>query len=483
MKAHLLEQPRSSRALVMSTASSPSPPPSPSWRGRIAARLSRHAPLLLLLIGTGVAKGGKYKAAVARTHITPPLDFPLWGYSDRKGPSKSVLDPLYASILVLDDGSNRLALVTLDLGRSFGPPFMDSLSQRVKKSAGVQQVFFMASHTHSGPIIDDKYPEGQIPPWENEAQDKISKGIEDAAGRLVPARIGTDYGETRIGHNRRFVQPDGTVKMLWRNETKIPTHPVDPTVGVIRVDDTSGKAIAILVNYSCHPVVFGPDNLRYSADYPGAMAAYVEQQFHKTPICFFLQAAPGDINPYFDKTPLAEDADRLMKETGEQLGKEVVRVARAIKTRAPEKPSLKCSLDIMNFDLRWDAEKVIPVLEKRVDERTAGYYRRSLVSPIPCRVMTLLINDQIALMGMPGEPFVEFAIDFRARCPVPDAFFVGYANGYYGYFPTLRAAVEGGYGANSLTTRTEVGAGEAMVNHCLMRLYQMLGKLKTVPSQ
>src|SRR5204862_1459166 len=136
----------------------------------------------------------------------------------------------------------------------------------------------------------------------------------------------------------------------------------------------------------------------------------------------------------------------------------------------------------MNFDLRWDAEKILPALEKQVDARTAGYYRRSLVSPIRCAVMTILINEEIAIMGMPGEPFVEFGIAFRERAPVPNAFFVGYANGYYGYFPTLRAAVEGGYGANSLTTRAAVGAGEAMVDHALVKLYQMLGKLKKLPS-
>ena len=67
-----------------------------------------------------------------------------------------------------------------------------------------------------------------------------------------------------------------------------------PTVGIIRVDDSCGRPMAILVNYSCHPVVFGPDNLRYSADYPGAMAKYVEDHFDKAPICFFLQAAPGE---------------------------------------------------------------------------------------------------------------------------------------------------------------------------------------------
>ena len=135
-----------------------------------------------------------------------------------------------------------------------------------------------------------------------------------------------------------------------------------------------------------------------------------------------------------------------------------------------------------DFDLRWDVENVMAVIEKRVDATRAGYYRRSMVSPIPCPVMTLLINDEIALMGMPGEPFVQFGLDFRARAPVPAAFFVGYANGYYAYFPTIKAAVEGGYGADSLTTRTQVGAGEAMVDHAVIKLYQMLGRLKDAPA-
>ena len=48
-------------------------------------------------------------------------------------------------------------------------------------------------------------------------------------------------------------------------------------------------------------------------------------------------------------------------------------------------------------------------------------------------VTVVLINKRIALMGMPGEPFVEFQINWRDRCPVRDAFFLGYANGYFGY--------------------------------------------------
>lgn len=84
-------------------------------------------------------------------------------------------------------------------------------------------------------------------------------------------------------------------------------------------------------------------------------------------------------------------------------------------------------------------------------------------------------------MSMPGEPFVEFQMDWRNRCPVHDSFFVGYANGYNGYFPTIQAATRRGYGATSATTWTEVGSGERMVNHAITRIYEMLGKLSDDP--
>jgi hypothetical protein len=93
----------------------------------------------------------------------------------------------------------------------------------------------------------------------------------------------------------------------------------------------------------------------------------------------------------------------------------------------------------------------------------------------------VLINKRIALMTMPGEPFVEFQIDWRNRCPVRDAFFMGYANGSFGYFPTIQAASLGGYGAANTATFVEPGAGERMVDHARVRLYEMLGKLSDMP--
>jgi hypothetical protein len=96
-------------------------------------------------------------------------------------------------------------------------------------------------------------------------------------------------------------------------------------------------------------------------------------------------------------------------------------------------------------------------------------------------VATILVNRHIAFMGMPGEPFVDFQRNWRDRCPVLHAFVLGYANGYYGYFPTIRAASMGGYGAASSSTWVEVGAGERMVDHAIAAIYKMQGKLTDSP--
>jgi hypothetical protein len=58
---------------------------------------------------------------------------------------------------------------------------------------------------------------------------------------------------------------------------------------------------------------------------------------------------------------------------------------------------------------------------------------------------------------------------------------IGYTNGYFAYFPTMAAAVRGGYGANSTVNPTAVGTGERMLNTGLISIYELLGKLSERP--
>ena len=206
--------------------------------------------------------GAGFKAGVAKVDITPPAGLPMYGYFDRAQPATGTLDPLYARVVVLEAEGKRLALVTLDLGRVFGPAALASLRERLAKTSGISLLLITASHTHSGPNIVDEYPSHRPPSWEATDLDKIAGAVAEACAHLTEARLGTGYGRAYIGYNRRRVFPDGTVSMFWTNPDKIPTSPVDPTVSVLRIDTAAGKPLAVLVNYACHPVVFGPDNLQ-----------------------------------------------------------------------------------------------------------------------------------------------------------------------------------------------------------------------------
>src|SRR5438128_12122826 len=103
------------------------------------------------------ADGAPLKAGVAKVDITPPTGVLMWGYFDRLTPSKATLDPLHARVLVLEAGETRLALVALDLGRTFGPASLARLRAAARKSRCISYLALVACHTPAGPRLRDAY--------------------------------------------------------------------------------------------------------------------------------------------------------------------------------------------------------------------------------------------------------------------------------------------------------------------------------------
>ena len=169
---------------------------------------------------------------------------------------------------MIESGDNSLALVTCDL-RSFVSTRVGELA---KQKFGVKNTIISVSHTHSGPLTWEARTA-----WYTEAEDKMVEAIGKAKAAMFPASLEISTGHIYLGFNRRKVE-DGRATMWWRNAEKLPSHPLDPTVNALQVKDDAGKTRAVVVNFACHPSVLGPDNLQYSADYPGAMKRYVESQ-------------------------------------------------------------------------------------------------------------------------------------------------------------------------------------------------------------
>lgn len=436
---------------------------------------------LLILAPPVSAAAAGIKAGAARVEITPPTGLSMYGYGNRKGGATGVLDPLMARVLVLEAAEKRLALVVMDLGEPPAAEWIGRLRQNAAKSSGISYVLVAATHTHSGPEIRDEYPPREAPDWESGALEKVGRAIDDAHQHAVEARIGTGYGGVLIGHNRLRLEANGAITWFERNNTMVPTSPVDPTVSVLRVDAGDGRPIAILVNYACHPVVFGSDNRQYSADYPGVMINTVEREFAGQPLAMFLQGGDGDINPYYAVHPLDQDAVKMRDWTGERLGREAARVAKAIQTESVPDASLDYSEDTLDFRWRWNRERFREAVRQSRGPKAAAALERREAQDLHAPVATVLVNKRIALMTVPGEPFVDYQIDWRNRCPVRDAFFMGYANDALGYFPTIRAASLGGYGAANTATYVQPDAGARIVDHAIIKVYEMLGRLRDTP--
>ncbi len=395
-----------------------------------------------------IASAAEYRAGVARIDITPPVGHEMGGYSSRKHGSTGLHDPLYATVLVIESGDNSISLVTCDL-RSFVSARVGEIA---RQKFGIRDTLIDVSHTHSGPLTWELRS-----PWYAQAEDKMVEAIGKAKAAEFPATLEISTGRIYLGHNRRKII-DGKGYMWWRNDEKLPSHPVDPTVNALQVKDADGKTRAVLVNYACHPSVLGPDNYDYSADYPGAMKRQIEQQIPGA-TALFIQGGAGDINPYRDKEPVAH-AFPAVDEMGQALGKYVVSILGRTK---PVSGPLRTTSEILEVKNRWKPEEKIPI------GWTAGAF-----------------GDSFCFAAFPGEPFTELQMTFREKAECTSSMLFGYSYSvggvWAGYLPTIRASVEGGYGADYNTT-VEVGTGERLVNRAVIKIMELRGLLKEVPDR
>ena len=117
------------------------------------------------------------KAGAGQVEITPTN--PHAGFGARKGKANGTHDPLYAKALVLAQGSERAAIVTLDLC-SFPDRFAARLKRRIEEEARIprENVLLNASHTHFAPILGTaRYMPGGARPdraWLRALEEKVT---------------------------------------------------------------------------------------------------------------------------------------------------------------------------------------------------------------------------------------------------------------------------------------------------------------------
>jgi hypothetical protein len=408
---------------------------------------------------------GVFKVGVAKRDITPREPVPMWGYGARHAAlSTGILDPLYAAALVIQAGTNKLAIVGLDLGRAPAERSLQIIRNRIKTEAGIEYSFIAGSHTHHGPVLEltDEAGKGKgkydaALRYYKEMEDGIAEAIIEANGKLTPAKMAA--GSVRLEHFNR------------NRHTKIEPKPSDRDLSVMRFDDEAGKPLAVVINFAAHPTTIPAETLKFSADWVGAMKATVEKETGAEAI--FMQGAAGDqsVDP---------GSNSGYQAIGQAIGREAVKLASSLTPTEVAKPSLVVKEERLKFVSRIDLSN--PAIRAAYSfaffPELIPNFADEYVDGVRPRLTVAWLNGDTALVGVSGEFFSNHSIRLKERARVKNLFFFGYCNGYHQYFPTIEAVAEGGYGADPPVSPVAVGAGEQMINTALLWIYQMRGKIK-----
>lgn len=456
--------------------------------------------LLAIVFGVAVLAGaivravrpGELKVGAAQVEITPAEGTPMAGYYRFRAVG-GVLDPLYAKAIVVEQKGERAAFVVLDLAGTTRP-IVAAARRLIEEQCGLpgERVMISATHTHSGPQLPrgsmmDEITKATSPAglgYIDALPGLIAKAVSDAIAKLAPAKASVTIGKAEgISFNRRVIGKDG--QCIWQ-PAKIdpaverPAGPVDPDLGLLVFDPLKGpQPLAAYVNFAMHPTSVG-GGVKTSADYPGVLARLLRERKGAEMIAVFANGCCGNINhrDYFTGGP---------QRNTEQLGTALADVAtkswpnlRTVKTFAPRVRSTTVTLQRRTFS-EAEVSKAKDIAMRMLTEKLGTVPMAEAVCvletiakkdvPLEAEVQVVAFSDELAIVSLPGEIFVELGLALKAASPFKHTFIAELANGSIGYVPNREAYPQGNY--EVVSARAEAGSGEKLVETALELLKEL----------
>lgn len=435
-------------------------------------------------------------AGFGRVCINPPINTPINGYYQKRF-AKGILDNIYTSAVAFFDGKNKALVIsaeTIELSTEQCNKYRTdiSLATGVDKDA----IFINCSHTHTGAqagSVADLGTGTSSPEYEAQLGNAITEASERALLDMTPAKLSYAKGEAKnISFIRRYRMKDGGVQ----TNPGVNNPDIDSPLGtpneevqllLVRRD---GAGDIYIVCFGTHADTVGGEYI--SADWPGFVRSTVEEAVPGAK-CLFLTGAQGDvnhINPFpteCDKKGLDYDSfDGVPRgyEYAKHMGRVVAGAVVSIagKTR-----------DINIEKIRFETKEIfVPAHKENSREAEARaileLYNGGRADELPYKAMELTtvvaeanrIIDMLtapegfsfvlsaisigdfALVGIPGELFVEIGRRIESESVFDATFVCCLTNGGDCYFPTASAYDEGGYEARS--SKLDRSVEEIVVN-------------------
>lgn len=435
-------------------------------------------------------------------NITPPVGS-VMGNSYGINISEGIHDDLFAKVLVFNVNGVKGAFLALDL---ISLPYGMVLQVREliaqETDIPVGNVILTATHCHAGPQMNPRFlkavgSEAEIKSLEyiKQLPKKLLKAIKIADASMQPVQVsfGTFY-EDKVNFNRRFLMKDGSFRT---NPGRLnpgidrAMGPVDPIGSVLLFESMDERPLAVLLNFALHPAIVGGN--QFSADFPGIVSQQLEKVYGEELVTVYTNGNSGNIN-HID---VKNESQLGQYEESARIGRIIAEgVLKAIGSLKPleintlEVGKMEVTLPIPNFtheELVW-AEEIIGQFGKtnppkfsdvveawRILDLKEGNYKDSIRSQftttvpltkdrkaIVSEVQVMGFGSELALVGFPGDAFVELSMAIKLKSPFRHTIICEQSgNGNLSYIPDRKAFSEGGYEVQS--ARFLPGGGELLV--------------------
>lgn len=467
----------------------------------------------------------KLLAGAAESDITPPVGFPMAGYYHERL-ATGTKDPLKAKAVVFRDGDVEAAFVIADL-TGISRDLCVEVRRRASAKTGIPEkhISVSATHSHTGPDYTRSvyeylknpnavaastepialYPERLI--------DQIVDAIVKAKHSVGPMQLrsGIANQEKPVSFNRRFVMKDGSIQ-TWQS-LKNPAvvraaGPINPDVSIFTLTpEGKGTPKAVVSEFALHLDTVG--GLLWSGDYPAVIEKTLRHHTNSELISVFGAGTCGDINHVNPSsternstTVIGESLGATIQAALSQLpevsaGSLQVRSATVplplqevtdseLKRATELLPAAKAGQSIDFFD-QVLAYKAIVLDQLRNPQPKINseefinwglsHSWKGIGSQLPVDVMTMTIGDELAIVFLPGEVFVELGLAIKKGSPFRNTMVIELSNGIETLYIPTRAAYPGG-GYEVTNSAVEPGSGEMLVEASLRLLRESAMNLK-----
>lgn len=429
----------------------------------------------------------KLMAGSAMIDLTPPLGTHLAGSeAGMHRPAKVINDPLFVKALVLESGGKKICILSMDL-LIVTQEWTDRIRQAASLRYGFQAdaVMVHVVQNHSAPTLghmmfdkdfpnlpaEIEYLRGGETVYYEYACEKAIEAIGAALKDMKPVRLA--FGSAvrdDLASNRRAVTKDGKVVMpgLWEpplgpTYIKYMEGPMDPEVAVVCLREKEGAGSSMILHYTCHPVnVFCTKSYTISGDWPGAWSAAMRKRAGRKCVPLVLNGCCGNINPWSPFRPgFKMDHVRMGNELAAtsrlilqgmqfaDVGKLDLRVRRIrIPLKKPDRKRVAWARKILEahpeplwskgvkkgIDPEWF--RAASIISVELMRRRSQYLKYE--------IQVARIGD-VAIVGLPGEPFVEGQLAIKIGSPAKCTIVAHAMTHYVGYIPTHEAFPHGGH--------------------------------------